>query len=169
VTAETPDLGAYRPNVGVVLFNRQGRVWLGRRVRTPEPYNWQFPQGGVDPGENLEAAARRELREETGVVSASVLSRTPDWITYDFPPEVLARPNTPGFVGQRQVWFAFRFDGEENEIDVHAVPPAEFDGWKWTTLDEALDRVVPFKRATYAQVLAAFRRFEAELPAVSTR
>ena len=165
----TPDLEQYRPNVGVVLFNPKGQVWLGRRIRTSGPYNWQFPQGGVDPGENLEAAARRELREETGVVSASVLSRTPDWITYDFPPEVLARPNTPGFVGQRQVWFAFRFDGEENEIDVRAVPPAEFDGWKWTTLDEALDKVVPFKRATYAQVLAAFRRFEAELPAVSTR
>ena len=164
-----PDLGAYRPNVGVVLFNRDGRVWLGRRLRTPAPYNWQFPQGGVDPGENLEAAARRELREETGVVSASVLSRTPDWITYDFPPEVLARPRTRGFRGQRQVWFAFRFDGEEREIDLDAVPPPEFEGWRWATLDEAIATVAPFKRATYAQVLEAFRRFETELPAVRPR
>jgi putative (di)nucleoside polyphosphate hydrolase len=153
------DLDLYRPNVGVVLFNRQGQVWLGRRVRTPPPYNWQFPQGGVDDGEDLEAAARRELREETGVSSASVLARTDDWITYDFPPEVLARPNTRGFLGQRQVWFAMRFEGQEGEIDLHAVPPAEFDGWRWTTLDDALSLVVPFKRGTYAEVVEAFRRF----------
>ena len=153
-------LQAYRPNVGVVLFNRDGRVWLGRRLRTPGPFNWQFPQGGVDDGENLEAAARRELREETGVVSASVLGRTPDWITYDFPPEVLARPNTRGFLGQRQVWFAMRFEGEDREIDLSAVPPAEFEDWRWTTLDEAMELVVPFKRETYAQVIAAFREFE---------
>ena len=158
-----PDLNAYRPNVGVVLFNRQGRVWLGRRVRTPGPVNWQFPQGGVDLGENLEAAARRELREETGVVSASIMARTPDWITYDFPPEVLARPNTRGFRGQRQVWFAMRFDGEEREIDLTVVPPVEFEAWRWTTLDEAMGLVVPFKRATYAQVIEAFRPFERPL------
>ena len=158
-----PDLDAYRPNVGVVLFNRDGRVWLGRRVRTPAPFNWQFPQGGVDEGENLEAAARRELREETGVVSASILARTPDWITYDFPPEVLARPNTRGFLGQRQVWFAMRFDGEEREVDLRAVPPPEFDSWRWTTLAEAMELVVPFKRGTYAQVIEAFRGFERPL------
>jgi putative (di)nucleoside polyphosphate hydrolase len=155
----TPDLALYRPNVGVVLFNRQGQVWLGRRVRTPPPHNWQFPQGGVDHGEDLEAAARRELREETGVSSASILARTEDWITYDFPPEVLARPNTRGFRGQRQVWFAMRFEGEEREIDLHAVPPAEFDTWRWTTLDDALSLVVPFKRQTYAEVVEGFRRF----------
>ena len=156
-----PVLDAYRPNVGVVLFNRDGRVWLGRRVRTPEPYNWQFPQGGVDAGEDLEAAARRELHEETGVTSASLLGRTEDWITYDFPPDVLARPNTRGFLGQRQVWFALRFEGPESEIDVAAVPPAEFEAWRWATLDEAMAQVVPFKRETYRQVADAFRRFAA--------
>jgi putative (di)nucleoside polyphosphate hydrolase len=162
VSSEGPrDLDLYRPNVGVVLFNRQGEVWLGRRVRTPPPYNWQFPQGGVDDGEDLEAAARRELHEETGVRSASVLGRTEGWITYDFPPEVLARPNTRGFRGQRQVWFAMRFEGDEREIDLRAVPPAEFDTWRWTLLDDALSLVVPFKRQTYAEVVEAFRRFSA--------
>ena len=155
----TVDLAQYRPNVGVVLFNRLGQVWLGRRIRTPGPYNWQFPQGGVDDGEDLEAAARRELREETGVTSASVLDRTTDWVTYDFPPEVLARPNTRGFRGQRQVWFAMRFEGEEAEIDLAAVPPVEFDAWRWTDMEKALDLVVPFKRSTYRQVIASFRRF----------
>jgi putative (di)nucleoside polyphosphate hydrolase len=97
------------------------------------------------------------------VVSASVLDRTPDWITYDFPPEVLARPNTPGFKGQRQVWFAMRFEGDESEIDVRGAPPVEFDAWRWTDIDAALDLVVPFKRSTYRQVIAAFRRFAAPL------
>ncbi|MDP8916265.1 MAG: RNA pyrophosphohydrolase [Pseudomonadota bacterium] len=154
-----PDLSRYRPNVGVVLFNPQGRVWLGRRSRTPGPNNWQFPQGGVDDGEDLEAAARRELQEETGVTSVELLGRTDDWMLYDFPPEVLARPNTRGFAGQRQVWFAFRFTGQDSEVDLKAVPPVEFDSWRWADLAEALDRVVPFKRATYAAVIDRFRRF----------
>lgn len=153
------DLDRYRPNVGVLLFNRQGRVWLGRRVHSPGPFNWQFPQGGVDEGEDLEAAARRELREETGVTSVSLLGRTEDWTVYDFPPEVLARPNTRGFAGQRQIWFAFRFEGEDSEVDLKAYPPVEFDSWRWTGLDEALERVVPFKRDTYAEVVQAFRCF----------
>ena len=153
------DLEQYRPNVGVVLFNDQGEVWVGRRSRTPGPYNWQFPQGGVDDGEELEAAARRELREETGVTSATVLDRTQDWMTYDFPPEVLARPNTRGFLGQRQVWFAMRFEGHDSEVDLRAFPPVEFDAWRWAGIDQALDLVVPFKRSTYRQVIAAFRRF----------
>jgi putative (di)nucleoside polyphosphate hydrolase len=157
------DLEQYRPNVGVVLFSPRGQVWLGRRIRTPGPYNWQFPQGGVDDGEDLEAAARRELREETGVVSASVLDRTSDWITYDFPPEVLARRDRRGFKGQRQVWFAMRFEGEEREIDLAAVPPVEFDSWRWADMEHALDLVVPFKRSTYRQVISAFRRFAVPL------
>ena len=153
------DLSRYRPNVGVVLFNAQGRVWLGRRSRTQGPDNWQFPQGGVDDGEDLEAAARRELQEETGVTSVTLLGRTDDWMIYDFPPEVLARPNTRGFAGQRQVWFAFRFTGSDSEVDLKAAPPVEFDSWRWASLDEALDRVVPFKRATYAAVIERFRAF----------
>ena len=74
------DLSLYRPNVGVVLFNCDGLVWYGQRHATPGPHNWQFPQGGVDAGEDLEAAARRELQEETGVTSAELLARTEDWI-----------------------------------------------------------------------------------------
>jgi len=80
------DLSLYRPNVGVVLFNADGQVWYGRRHATPGPHNWQFPQGGVDEGEDLLAAALRELREETGVTSVEFLARTDDWILYDFPP-----------------------------------------------------------------------------------
>ena len=149
----------YRPNVGVVLFNGQGQVWLGRRAGARGPFNWQFPQGGVDPGEDVEAAAFRELYEETGVRSAAVLARAPEPITYDFPPEVLARPNTRGFRGQSQTWLAMRFTGEDSEIDLAAVPPVEFDAWRWASFEEALVTVVPFKRETYGRVAQHFRRF----------
>lgn len=154
-------LDKYRPNVGVVLFNPSGRVWLGRRVRTPGPYNWQFPQGGVDAGEDWEAAARRELLEETGVSSAQVLAATPDWITYDFPPGHGGSKAARGYLGQKQKWFAMRFTGDDAEVDLQAHPPIEFDAWRWGRLDEVPDLIVPFKRAAYEQVIAAFARFAA--------
>lgn len=154
-------LDKYRPNVGVVLFNRSGQVWLGRRVRTPGPYNWQFPQGGVDVGEDWEAAARRELLEETGVSSAELLAVTPDWITYDFPPGHGGSKAARGYLGQKQKWFAMRFTGEDAEVDLEAHPPIEFDAWRWGRLDEVRGLIVPFKRAAYGQVIAAFARFAA--------
>ncbi|MBC6983651.1 RNA pyrophosphohydrolase [Caulobacter sp. 17J80-11] len=155
------DLDLYRPNVGVVLFNAEGRVWLGRRAGTPGPYNWQFPQGGVDDGEDWETAARRELREETGVVSIRPLGETEGWITYDFPPEAEGSKIAKGWRGQKQKWFAYRFEGEDAEVNLEAHPPAEFDAWRWADLGEVLDLVVPFKRAAYEQVVAAFKAFAA--------
>lgn len=147
----------HRPNVGVVLFNGEGRVWLGRRARTPEPWNWQFPQGGVDDGEDLLDAALRELEEETGARSAELLGRTEGWIVYDFPPEVAARGGP--WRGQKQVWFAFRFTGEETEFRLDGHHQVEFEAWRWARLDEAPELIVPFKRAAYEQVATAFRRF----------
>jgi len=149
------DLSLYRPNVGVVLFHPDGRVWLGRRAGTPPPYNWQFPQGGVDDGEDLEVAARRELAEETGAVSITYLARTDGWLTYDFPPAVDEAARR-GWKGQRQVWFAFRFDGPESQFDLAAHGEPEFDAWRWGYLAEAPGLIVPFKRPTYEQVAAAF-------------
>jgi putative (di)nucleoside polyphosphate hydrolase len=159
--APPPDLTLYRANVGVVLFDRTGRVWLGRRAKTKGPYNWQFPQGGVDEGEDLQAAALRELQEETGVVSVTLLGRTQDWITYDFPAGWTGSKAQKGWRGQKQVWFAFRFDGADSEIDLNAHLPAEFDAWRWGRLEDAADRVVPFKRDIYRHVAQAFDRFAA--------
>lgn len=150
------DISLYRPNVGVVLFHPDGRVWYGRRAGTPGPHNWQFPQGGVDEGEDMEAAARRELAEETGVTSVQPLARTGDWIAYDFPPGYGGTKQARGFAGQKQMWFAYRFTGEESEIDLEAHGEIEFDAWRWGRLDEAPDLIVPFKRAVYEQVVAAF-------------
>jgi putative (di)nucleoside polyphosphate hydrolase len=158
------DLAMYRPNVGVVLFHPDGRVWLGRRVNTPAPYNWQFPQGGVDEGEDLEAAARRELAEETGATSVSYLARTEGWIAYDFPPGHSGSKQARGWRGQKQVWFAFRFDGEEAEFDLAAHAPQEFDDWRWIYLEEAAEQIVPFKRRAYEVVAKAFEPLATRRP-----
>lgn len=157
----TQDLELYRPNVGVVLFHQDGRVWLGRRAGTAGPHNWQFPQGGVDPGEDLEAAARRELAEETGAVSAVLLDRTQDWVAYDFPPGHGGSKALRGWKGQKQVWFAFRFEGQDAEFDLAAHHPPEFDVWRWAFLEEASELIVPFKRIAYERVVKAFGRLAA--------
>jgi putative (di)nucleoside polyphosphate hydrolase len=149
------DLPHHRPNVGVVLFHPDGRVWYGRRAGTPEPHCWQFPQG-VDEGEDYEAAARRELAEETGVVSIEPLAEIQQWIAYDFPADYGGTKQARGWKGQKQKWFAFRFTGEESEIDLEQHAEIEFDAWRWGRLDEAPDLIVPFKRKAYEQVVAAF-------------
>lgn len=154
----------HRPNVGVVLFNAEGLTWIGRRADMAHGRRWQWPQGGVDPGEDLEAAARRELAEETGVRSAEYLARTEGWLTYDFPPAVIARDKAmgrPGWRGQKQVWFAFRFTGPESEIDLSSHGTPEFDAWRWERLDRVPDIAAPFKREVYDRVAASFRVFGA--------
>ena len=157
------DLEDYRANVGVVLFNAEGLVWLGKRADTPEPHCWQFPQGGIDEGEDLAVAALRELEEETGVTSVRLLGRTDDWIVYDYPPEVAANKQRRGkhHRGQKQVWFAYAFTGEDTEIRLDAHEQIEFEAWRWGRLAEGPDLIVPFKRAAYEAVVKAFAQFAA--------
>ena len=147
----------YRPCVGVMLANPAGAVFAGRRIDTAAPA-WQMPQGGVDPGESPRDAALRELREEAGVTAdlVTVEAETPDWIAYDLPHDIVPRIWKGRYRGQRQKWFLLRFHGQDADIDIATGHP-EFSDWRWLPPDEVLRCVVPFKRAVYEQVLAAFR------------
>ena len=153
------DKEGFRPNVGIVLCDGAGQLLWAKRAGQDA---WQFPQGGVDEGEDLEVAARRELFEETGLRSVDLLGRTEGWIVYDFPPEVLnGAMKKRGNIGQKQVWFAFRFTGTDDEVDLQAHGEQEFDAWRWADLSEAPGLIVPFKRGVYDRVCAAFARFAA--------
>jgi putative (di)nucleoside polyphosphate hydrolase len=153
----------YRPCVGVMLVNAQGLAFVGRRAEregAPEGEGqwWQMPQGGMDAGEAPEDAARRELAEETGVVSATFIGRTEDWLYYDLPPELVGVAWQGRYCGQKQMWFAARFEGEESEINLGPRPghKSEFDAWRWVPVEDLPGLVVRFKREVYAAVVAAF-------------
>jgi putative (di)nucleoside polyphosphate hydrolase len=145
----------YRPCVGMMLFNSDGRVFVGKRVdQTLE--GWQMPQGGIDDGESPRDAALRELEEEIGTRNAEIVREHPDWLNYDLPPRLIGVALKGKYRGQTQKWFALRFRGRDADIDLDT-PHKEFSAWKWLSLDELPALIVPFKRDTYAKVIEAFR------------
>jgi putative (di)nucleoside polyphosphate hydrolase len=154
MTASLP----YRPCVGIMMVNRDGRVFVGQRIDSKEGDAWQMPQGGIDPGEEAEEAALRELGEETGVEPKhiQVLAHTKDELFYDLPPELAGRIWGGKYRGQRQVWFLARFLGEDSDIDIATAHP-EFDRWRWADPDTLVDLIVPFKKKIYRAVVAEFR------------
>lgn len=147
--------GGYRAGVGIVLINRHGKVFGGRRIDAAGEA-WQMPQGGIDPGEAPEAAAIRELAEETGVTGAEIIAESRDWLSYDLPPELAARVWGGRYCGQRQKWFAMRFSGGDGDIDLNTHHP-EFEAWKWLAPDDLTRLIIPFKRRLYDDIFTEFR------------
>lgn len=149
-----PDL-PYRPNVGIMLLNAYNLIWVGERADIPGA--WQMPQGGIDAGETIEQAFFREANEEVGLTREQIhilrVCRKP-W-RYDFPASTLRRKEVNNYRGQEQYWVAGRMLGVDADINVHT-EDAEFCNWAWMTPQQMLERIVPFKRATYERVLREF-------------
>jgi putative (di)nucleoside polyphosphate hydrolase len=156
----------YRPCAGMAVFNRQGLVFIGRRIDGPEHVDevhvWQMPQGGIDEDEDPYKAALRELHEETNIHSVEKLGEIKEWLYYDIPREIVGKAWKGKYRGQKQKWYALRFTGKDSEIDI-AEPAGghdpEFVEWRWQKLQKTPDLVVPFKRATYERVVAEFSKF----------
>jgi len=151
-----PDL-PYRPCAGVVLINDAGQVFAGRRIDLPDA--WQMPQGGIDKGETPRDAALRELLEEIGTNKGEVLAETDDWLTYDLPDGLLGTALKGRYRGQKQKWFAVRFTGTDDEIDIAGVEHPEFDAWAWMTADDIIAHIVAFKTDIYRRVFDEFRPY----------
>ena len=149
------DADGYRPNVGIVLLNEDGRLFWARRVRRD---GWQFPQGGMRSDETPLEAMYRELTEETGLTSdhVEVMATTPGWLRYRLPHRYVRRHQSPQCIGQKQVWFLLRFTGHEQHLNLEASETPEFDSWRWVDFWYPAAHVVSFKRRVYERALRQF-------------
>ena len=146
----------YRKCVGMMIFNNNKEILVGRRLDHPSGY-WQMPQGGINDNENPKEAVWREMMEEIGTNKAKLIKISNQWINYEIPSETLKTlPWGDKYIGQTQKWFAFLFLGEDNDINVGTDNP-EFSEWKWTRMDSIVDSIVPFKRNVYAIILEEFK------------
>jgi len=159
-----PDL-PYRPNVAAVIFNARGEVFIARRSDMPGAGSpgddgiWQFPQGGIDEGENPTEAVLREIGEEIGTASVSILAEHPQWLSYDLPDHLIGKAFGGKYRGQTQKWYALRFTGADHEIRLDAHLPPEFDTWRWVRFEDVFALNLGFKRDLYQGLHAAFAPF----------
>ena len=149
----------YRPCVGVMLVNAEGKAFVGKRIDNREGDWWQMPQGGVDRGEDLEVALLREVEEEVGARTEhlEVIARLPEELLYDLPPELRGKLWGGRYRGQRQSWFLVRFTGADSDIDLAAHKHPEFCEWKWVDPELLPELIVPFKREVYQSIVDGFR------------
>ena len=152
------DRDGFRPNVGIILLNQKSQVFWGKRIRT---HSWQFPQGGIDRGENPEQAMLRELHEEVGLLPqhVQVLARTRDWLRYEVPDRFIRRDARGHYKGQKQIWFLLQLVGHDWDLNLRATDHPEFDAWRWNDYWVPLDMVVEFKRGVYEMALVELARF----------
>jgi putative (di)nucleoside polyphosphate hydrolase len=152
------DRDGYRPNVAIVIVNHRNHVFWGKRVRE---HSWQFPQGGINPGETPEIAMYRELHEEVGLAPEHVriLGRTRDWLRYEVPQHWIKREWRGSYRGQKQIWYLLRLTGRDTDMNLRASEKPEFDAWRWNEYWVPLDSVIEFKREVYRQALLELDRF----------
>lgn len=155
----TPDPKLYRPCAGIMLVNDTGLAFVGKRIDTKEGDWWQMPQGGIDKGEDVNAAAIRELWEETGLREDKVRieARMGQELYYDLPDDLKGKLWKGKYIGQRQTWFLVRLTGGDADINLAAHEPPEFSAWKWVQPETLPDLIIPFKRPIYSSVLEEFR------------
>ena len=144
----------YRMGVGVVLLNQLNQVFVAKRIDTPSA--WQMPQGGMDKGEAPHETVMRELTEEIGTDRAEIIAETKDWLIYDLPEGLRKKVWGGKYKGQKQKWFAMRFTGTDTDIDLTADKHPEFSEWKWTSMDQLVELIVPFKRPLYENIVREF-------------
>ena len=152
------DRDGFRPNVGIILLNQRNQVFWGKRIRT---HSWQFPQGGIDRGENPEQAMFRELHEEVGLQPSQVrvIARTRDWLRYEVPDRYIRRDARGHYKGQKQIWYLLQLMGHDWDLNLRATNHPEFDAWRWNDYWVPLDVVVEFKRGVYEMALTELARF----------
>ena len=152
------DREGYRPNVGIILINNRNEVFWGKRVRE---HSWQFPQGGIKPGESPETAMYRELYEEVGLLPQhiKIVGRTRDWLRYDVPSHWVRREWRGSYRGQKQIWYLLRLVGRDSDVNLRACHHPEFDGWRWHQYWAPVDEVIDFKRGVYLDALTELSRF----------
>jgi putative (di)nucleoside polyphosphate hydrolase len=149
-----------RTGVGILLLNRRNRVFIGRRSPrwSPDDHFWHMPQGGVEKGERHQEAVWRELAEETGLTDCEIIATMPGWVRYDLPEELLGIALKGRYRGQRMRWYALRFTGGDDEIDLNPRGRlrAEFDDWRWERPERIPGLTIPYKRLLYEEVIAHF-------------
>ena len=152
------DRDGFRPNVGIILLNQNNQVFWGKRIRT---HSWQFPQGGIDRGENPEQAMFRELHEEVGLrpEHVRILARTRDWLRYEVPDRYIRRDARGHYKGQKQIWYLLQLVGHDWDLNLRATDHPEFDAWRWNDYWVPLDVVVEFKRGVYQMALNELARY----------
>ncbi|WP_339634181.1 RNA pyrophosphohydrolase [uncultured Sneathiella sp.] len=150
----SPESLPYRPCAGMMILNRKGQVFVGRRLDMVSEY-WQMPQGGIDDGEAPLEAALRELEEEIGTRDVELIHSLDEWLTYDLPDDLIGKVWKGKYRGQKQKWFLFRYLGEDQDINIVTRHP-EFSEWKWATVSEIPQLIVPFKRDLYETIIQRF-------------
>ncbi|WP_025264078.1 RNA pyrophosphohydrolase [Wolbachia endosymbiont of Onchocerca volvulus] len=153
----------YRSCVGIMLLNKQGHVFVGKRFKSD--FYWQMPQGGINDGEELEQAALRELLEEVGTDKVKIVAKNKGWIYYNLPEKFIPICWDRRYFGQKQKWFLMKFYGEDKDININYTDHSEFKEWYWQNVDDLVANVIPFKKEVYKTVIEEFS-FQIKIPII---